>query len=322
MNKLFSLIRLVFQYDFKEILNALIIKPLLKNEKSIEKFYSLNKEYDNICQKYYLDNNSSSQNSIGYDWGSWSGKIRNSFKSNVPINFLANQLIAFTMVYQRNKGVKETHDRLKYIKKIFSLNIMQKILLEDFIGEPVISNSFFKTSANRTHHTLHLASYYESTQKYFWESTSIIEFGGGYGNMARIIRKMNPEITYIIVDLPELLALQYVYLGSLETAENINVVSLENKQIQEGKINLVSSDMVYSQDISLNAKSFISTWALSECPCYLQKFVIEHDFFTASNILIASLVDSNNCMVDVVKNQHFQTIKVPFLSGNHEYWMK
>jgi len=322
MNKLFSLLRSIFQYDVKEILNAFMVKPSLKDEKSITKFYSLNKEYDNICQKYYLGNNSSTQNSIGYDWGSWSGKIRNTFKTNVPINFLANPLIAYTMVFQRNKGVKETQDRLNYIKKIFNPEIMQNILREDYIGGPVISNSFFKTSANRAHHTLHLASYFESTKKYFWESSSIIEFGGGYGNMARLIRKMNPNMTYIIVDLPELLALQYVYLGSLESEENLNIFSSKSDSIKIGKINLISSNLIYSNEISIHAESFISTWALSECPNFLQKFVIENDFFSASNILIASLVDANNCMGDLIENKNLSTVKVPFLNGNHEYWMR
>ena len=33
--------------------------------------------------------------------------------------------------------------------------------------------------------------------------------------MARILRKLNPNFTYVLVDLPELGALQYIYLYSV-----------------------------------------------------------------------------------------------------------
>lgn len=322
MKSFFSLLRQWIHFDLRELINNLIIRPNIKDHDAIKRFLNLNQQYDHICQKYYDTNITLQQNSIGYDWGSWSGKIRKSFKKSLPINFLDNPLISFTMVFQRNKGVKQTEARISNIKKIFNLDLMQKILLEDYIGCPTISNSFFKTSANRAHHTLHLASYFQATKKYFWESSSIIEFGGGYGNMARLIRKMNPNLTYIIVDLPELLALQYVYLGSLESEENLNIISSKSDSIKIGKINLISSNLIYSNEISIHAESFISTWALSECPNFLQKFVIENDFFSASNILIASLVDANNCMVNLVENKNLSTIKVPFLNGNHEYWMR
>ena len=145
---------------------------------------------------------------------------------------------------------------------------------------------------------------------------TIVEWGGGYGNMARIIRRMNPSITYIIVDLPELLSLQYVYLGSLEGADIINIITSVKDVVVAGKINLISSELLLAGQFQLNCHAFISTWALTECPEYIQQFVSDKSFFSAKDVFIASRIDENNHLRKLACNK----FPVPDLQGNHEYW--
>ena len=87
---------------------------------------------------------------------------------------------------------------------------------------PKISNFGYMTSENAIHQSFHLSSYKEYTTKDIVESQTIAEWGGGYGCLARMIRKINSSCTYIIMDLPELNALQYVYLSSIFGKESVN----------------------------------------------------------------------------------------------------
>lgn len=260
--------------------------------------------------------------SEGYSWDTWSGKIRKTFKDRVDLGFLHQPLLRFTMVFGgRGAAVQETSARVDICIEIFGEQMSRELLIEDYVGLPIISNSKFLTSANCAHHTSHLAHYTKLTEQYVWNANSVIEWGGGYGSMARIIRRMNPGITYIIVDLPELLALQYIYLGSLEGADCVHIIQGTDDTVIPGKINLVSSDLILSDALQIDCELFITTWALTECPKYMQEFVASKKFFSAQSIFIASLIDNNNILIDKMNQGNLIRIKVPYLNGQHEYWV-
>ena len=40
--------------------------------------------------------------------------------------------------------------------------------------------------------------------------STVLEFGGGYGNLAYAFHTFAPHANYIIIDLPEILAIQYL----------------------------------------------------------------------------------------------------------------
>jgi len=93
-------------------------------------------------------------------------------------------------------------------------------------------------------------------------------------------------------------------------------------KISPNKINLISSEFLYKENMSLDADSFISTWALSESPYYLQKYVVNNDFFKTKNLLLASLSDENNLLKEIMNFHNIEKVNVPLLKGNHEYWIK
>lgn len=315
----------IIKQDLIETYCNFLLRKQLIEKKTIQNFDFLAKKHNEIVENFYQTKSldaANEKNSIGYDWGTWTGKIRKEFLHSLPINFLSNPLIAFTMVHQRMKGSKNTLSKIKLLSTIFDEETLNNLLKEDFIGKPVISNQKFLTSSNRTHHAMHLGFYKRNTGEPFWNSKSIIEFGGGYGNMARLIKKMNSDITYTIIDLPELLAIQYIYLGSLFSEDCINIVNAENTKIQEGKINLVTSDFVIDGSVNLSTESFISTWAITECPEFLQKFVLENNLFGAKKILLASFIDQNNYMSKNIDLISYKVENIPFLEGNHQYWIK
>lgn len=309
------------QYFLERLLNS-YSKRQLKNNENLNLFYFLNNKYDTYC-KYFIDETiSTSKNAIGYDWNTWSGQIRQSFKNGLPIDFLSHPKIRTTMVLGKSSGIYETKERLVLLEENLSKDILKILLKEDYIGKPIISHATYKTSANRAHHAMHLAMYQNITNHYFWETTSILEVGGGYGGMARVLRKINPLITYIIVDLPELLAVQYIYLASLESESEINIVNSSNTTIVKNKINLVSSEFFIRNEFHFEIDSFISTWAITECPQHIQEFFVKNNFLNAQRLLIASFIDENNFLNNGINFDQMQRERVPFFKGHHEYWVK
>lgn len=67
----------------------------------------------------------------------------------------------------------------------------------------------------------------------------IFEFGGGYGNLARIFKQFVPTATLVIIDLPELIALQHLFLQT--TLDGVTVVIHHEppRLLEPSSINLV-----------------------------------------------------------------------------------
>lgn len=77
---------------------------------------------------------------------------------------------------------------------------------------------------------------------------SIVEFGGGFGSMPKLIKDLGFNGKYTIFDFPEFIALQKYYLNSTHTKGNFEFID------QISKISLLDPDI------------FIATWSLSESP--------------------------------------------------------
>jgi hypothetical protein len=229
-----------------------------------------------------------------YEWDEWRMNLGKRFSNNVPINFLHNKLISGTMVLG---ATEHQNHKISLIENNINLKIVKKILRESIIGFPVVSNFRYLTSPNSIHQAFHLASYKNITGKDLFDTKHIIEWGGGYGCLARMIKRVLPDCTYIIIDLPELSALQYVYLSSIYGNDQVNFITNECK-IEPGKINLISSDFYMSTNMHIETDTFISNWALTESGKDYQEFVLKNNFFNANNILIGCIDDENNYLIN------------------------
>lgn len=70
------------------------------------------------------------------------------------------------------------------------------------------------TSGNLVHQAYHLFQLEESLKVRIEELDSIVEFGGGYGAMVLLCRRLGFKGKYTIIDLPELSLLQKFYLSN------------------------------------------------------------------------------------------------------------
>ena len=179
-------------------------------------------------------------------------------------NFLRWTVVNYTMFTVCKKV------ELDELMKSKKWSIWEKVLPETGIGNPRPYEHYEKSSGNLIHAAYHLDRFFGNSQLPFGDMNAIVEFGGGYGCMARLISNLGFGGTYIIFDLPEFCALQEYYLSSAgfkvftEPTREKGVVVLSSLQDFKKQCSLIPAlDM------------FIATWSLSESPLELRKSILE-----------------------------------------------
>lgn len=105
-------------------------------------------------------------------------------------------------------------------------------------------NSKYLTSHNTVHHLYHLAYYQEKTGIDFRKINTVVEWGGGYGNLAKIFKRLvKKDNTYVIFDVPLLSCIEWLYLATIFGKGKVNVLTTSKGKIQKGKFNLIPSSV-------------------------------------------------------------------------------
>jgi hypothetical protein len=140
--------------------------------------------------------------------------------------------------------------------------VWEDIIEEDPAGTPKPYKGYRRSSGNRIHQAYHLARFEQETGLSVGKVPLIAEFGGGYGSLCRLIHKLGFKGQYIIFDLPEFVALQKFYLGSLA------MPLIEAKDVASGRRGILCiSDLSFLGSVTpQEAKTglFIATCSLSE----------------------------------------------------------
>jgi hypothetical protein len=156
---------------------------------------------------------------------------------------------------------------LKYLKNHIEWNNRWRFAIaESPIGHPFPYPFYWRSSGALIQHAYHIAQLEEKTGSHIDEMNYILEFGGGYGSMCRLINNLGFRGVYIIYDLAPFSALQEYYLKSLGL--RIHLVNTP-KMINTGILCVSDLDVLESMLMNSNriGKSlFIATWSLSEAP--------------------------------------------------------
>lgn len=221
------------------------------------------------------------------EWKQNTISIEKYFEENFSISFLRNQILKRTMFAHLPEKAKAIQKKL--INSFFKTEDAKKYLLEDAIGNPILNDIEYLTSGNTIHHLYHLAKFSTELKIDLKEIQSYVELGGGYGNLAKITKKINPDITFTIIDIPIFSFIQYTYLTAIFGKEHV-VFFDKNVGIIPKKINLVTLDESIIEEFSRLKYSpdvFLSTWALSESNQATQTFVRNNNYFNAKYLLLA-----------------------------------
>ena len=248
-------------------------------------------------------------------WEKINIELEKEFLPDFPISFLRNEIINKTMFVDADWISEE----VAFLESKISKNMLNKILQEDYIGDPILHNPKYLTSHNSIHQVYHLLRFSELSDIY--KIKNIVEWGGGYGSMAKIFKRLsNGEFTYTIVDAPLFSCIQWLYLTTTLGEEYINIITSPKQSLNLNKVNLLP--LCFLEKHTIKTDLFIALWSLSESSKYSQDYVVSRNFFNSNYFLIAyqdnspEFPDADRIRESVVK--HGATIEdIEFLPGNH-----
>lgn len=137
-------------------------------------------------------------------------------------------------------------------------------------------------SGTTIHHAYHLERWSEITGLLLSELRSVVEWGGGFGNMARLVLSVAPDCRYTIIDMPFMERVQRQFLagcGDVHWARYVGDYRGAAILAEDG----VREDGWGAHSVDL----FVATWSLDESPAAQQRAVAAHGFFGAEHLLIA-----------------------------------
>jgi hypothetical protein len=282
-----------------------------------QKFKNLSEEFDKIYKKL---NEYDINQFVLQPWHKFNIEVLDALLPHPPFNFLTLPVIMRTMFV--TAGGKWLKEELSLLEEKYSKNQLQEILTEEYVGEPFLLNFRYLTSHNSIHHLYHLARFLEATKCSIDSLRFVVEWGGGYGNMAKVFKRLTKDFssTYVIIDTPIFSCLQWLYLATIFGKEEVNLIQDATNNIQTGKINLLPLCFLTRNEIC--ADIFISTWGLSESSAFAQDYVTSRNWFGARNLLLAYQASSKEFpaadRVGKIATTQGATIeKIQFLRGNY-----
>jgi len=202
-------------------------------------------------------------------WVDNRNRLRDLVLREDPRAFLRWDPIVYTMYVGDTLCIRE---ELKHLKRSSKWNIRWKTLIEESpAGNPRRSALYPRSSGNVIHHAYHLCRLEEKTGVDIGDLELVVEFGGGYGSMCRLIHKIGFRGRYVILDLPEFSALQRFYLQLVDvpvcpiySSDGNGVVTVSDVQVIEK----------YIPRLFAGESAFIATWSISEAPLELRQSIM------------------------------------------------
>ncbi len=217
-------------------------------------------------------------------WEGFNQKMAGALTPAPPRRFLRESVIRQSMfVDVRGEWLRS---QLALLRAELGEPRMRALVREIPAGDPPLCDASLMTSHNTVHHLSHLVRYMQATGSQLTDSQSVLEWGGGYGNLCRIVRRMHPKLErYIIVDTPLFCGLQWLYLSMALGAHNVHLWLGSGKPPERGAV-IVPVPKANELDVEVDL--FISTWALSECSPMAQDYVSgTRNWYGAQKLLLA-----------------------------------
>jgi len=262
-NKLWSGIVLMFEFLCNLFPTRKVNRELIA---------ALREETRNL--EYIKETDSNAHN----DWIKHANRTRKLILHGNPNKFLQWIPIKDTMNATNSKFIIEELNNLK--KSPYWNSLWKNTIVETKIGGQLPFILYPKSSGNTIHLTYIISEFKEKTGKDFTDLNFIFEFGGGYGNLCRLIHKLGFLGKYIIFDLPIFSALQKFYLKS----SGLPVYTKSEIDIQKKGVFCINDKVLVGMGFPNDGKSlFIATWSLSETSLkareMIEKFLSNFNYF-------------------------------------------
>lgn len=217
-------------------------------------------------------------------WEGFNAKMSSALTPTPPKAFLRESVIRQSMfVDVRGEWLRA---QLGVLRAELGEQWMRTLVREIAVGDPPLCDASLMTSHNTVHHLTHLTRYSQATGWAVSDSKSVLEWGGGYGNLCRLVRRMHPNLQrYLIVDTPLFCALQWLYLSMALGAPNVHLWLGQGRPPESG---VVIVPVSLARELEVEVDLCISTWAISECSSFAQDYVSgKRNWYGAERLLLA-----------------------------------
>jgi len=294
-----------------------------KNEIIKQNWEKMQREYIVLTQNLVTNGTMQLENTYCHPhWKIFKEKFKQVVLGTVNRNFIKTEAIGNTM-NRSGFGSWQAYETC-YLKKCISpetKKLLNKFQESDFFEEPKACKEL-NCTANSLAYQFYIAKVLEQCKDK--KLDMIVEFGGGYGNLIHIFKNIMPDATFVIIDLPELIALQYFFLSSTLPNTQVIVHSTVPSYYAPKAIHLMPCYLL--ENININADVFISTFALTEAPEVVQQIISDKKFFSAPVSYVCGQLDGwqenfvNQSFLHGTLRKCFKNIAChPFHTALHSY---
>lgn len=171
----------------------------------------MQEKYKNLCNFLHTTGLDQHESNYCHDiWKSTKQEVKTILLGN-PDRFFTRHYCIWNAMVRQGMSMVQSYEAL-YLRDCISDKTREKLAVfheSDFLGLDRCCKEF-NCSSNCLGHLYYVAKVLE-----YWPNesiNSIVEVGSGYGNLASVFKQIMPEATLYLIDLPELLALQYFFL--------------------------------------------------------------------------------------------------------------
>ncbi len=199
-------------------------------------------------------------------WRDVEQELADAVRSGLPWDLFRKPLLQATML---SRGWRRQAAELRLVRTAYPADRLHALLQEDPAGCPTPAVLARWTSPTAIHHLAHLTRFRKATGADPFSLGYVVEWGGGYGQLARMLRRGGTEPpTHVIVDMPAVAAMQWTWLATVVGAEAVHVPG-PGAEPRAGRINLMTPS-AYARAGARAPGALISTWGLSEAPASVQ----------------------------------------------------
>lgn len=155
-------------------------------------------------------------------WDDFARAIDRELKEH-PQDFLRQRVIAKTM-HPNTRGVSTEYWK-ELVRSDYFVQTLLPAALDGPVGEPLEFDLFPKLSPQSIQHAYYLNLL---CRRRIPIDGHILDLGGGYGNFARIVKRLGHKGRYQIMDLPALHRLQRTYLDQTVPGHGVEFIGPED----------------------------------------------------------------------------------------------
>jgi hypothetical protein len=240
---------------------------LMNTKKILGKFYSIFSKKNKLDNQLLIEcrqtvnadngNPSTSSNQYTDAWNNYLCEFKKMINSEDIHQFLRTPVVRDTMFFEA--------PLVEFKRVIGNWSFFKNALVFNPTGYPYPYALWPFTNGNTVHHLFSISQKFKSNEE-LAKIHSVIEFGGGYGNMAWCFDRIGFRGSYIIFDDLKMNALQELFLQE-SRVENIKELRCIHKYSE--LLDLISA--------AKKGTLLIATWSLSETPIEIRDAVMGND---------------------------------------------